>query len=172
MLTNWAPEVGEYRISTGRGGASVPLSPITGAVIAHGGRVLLIRRNAPAGALLWTFPSGKVESGETVGPAGDDDFKELTRLVPRVESSGAQCAAPLPVLVADVVQEMKNLIALPVDAATPFAVYGVRVQQQTRAVDKLLASIDKALTSARQMRSWPPAADGSARAAVHERAGP
>jgi hypothetical protein len=47
---------------------------------------------------------------------------------------------------------MKNLIALPVDHATPFGEYGARVQQQNRAVDKLLASIDKALT-ARQMRS-------------------
>ncbi|MGI5461106.1 hypothetical protein ACQEWB_49760 [Streptomyces sp. CA-249302] len=47
---------------------------------------------------------------------------------------------------------MKNLIALPVDNTTPFGEYGVRVQQQTRAVDKLLASIDKALSSARQLR--------------------
>ncbi|MFJ2239731.1 hypothetical protein [Streptomyces sp. NPDC087859] len=87
------------------------------------------------------------------GPANGDDFKELTRLIPRVESHGAQCAAPLPLLVADVVQDMKNLIALPVDHTTAFGEYIVRVQQQTRAVDKLLASIDKALTSARQMRS-------------------
>lgn len=87
------------------------------------------------------------------GPAGGDDFKDLARLVPHVESHGAQCPEPLPVLVSDVVQDMKNLIALPVDNATPFGEYGVRVQQQTRAVDKLLASIDKALTSARQMRS-------------------
>ncbi|MGW1208948.1 hypothetical protein ACWD5F_04835 [Streptomyces sp. NPDC002499] len=86
-------------------------------------------------------------------PAGGDDFKELTRLIPRVECSGAQCTAPLPVLVADVVQDMKNLIALPVGNATPFGKYGVRIQQQTRAVDKLLSSVDKALTSARQMRS-------------------
>lgn len=42
---------------------------IAGAVIAHGGRVLLIRRSTPAGSLLWTFPSGKVESGETPGEA-------------------------------------------------------------------------------------------------------
>ncbi|MFF7845263.1 hypothetical protein ACFZC6_41965 [Streptomyces ossamyceticus] len=87
------------------------------------------------------------------GPASGDDFKELARLVPHVESHGAQCTAPLPVLVSDVVQDMKNLIALPVDNTIPFGEYGVRVQQQTRAVDKVLASIDKALTSARQMRS-------------------
>ncbi|MEU9141747.1 hypothetical protein AB0D33_38410 [Streptomyces sp. NPDC048404] len=27
-----------------------------GAVIVHAGRVLMIRRNVPAGSLLWTFP--------------------------------------------------------------------------------------------------------------------
>ncbi|MFF3968023.1 hypothetical protein ACFYZI_41540 [Streptomyces griseorubiginosus] len=86
-------------------------------------------------------------------PAGGDDFKELARLLPHMESHGAQCIAPVQILVADVVQDMKNLIALPVDNATPFGEYVVRVQQQTRAVDKLLDSIDKALTSARQMRS-------------------
>ncbi|QUC56033.1 MULTISPECIES: NUDIX domain-containing protein [unclassified Streptomyces] len=47
----------------------MPLSRIAGAVITHGGRVLLSRRSAPAGALLWTFPSGKVESSETAGQA-------------------------------------------------------------------------------------------------------
>ncbi|WP_033222719.1 hypothetical protein [Streptomyces virginiae] len=87
------------------------------------------------------------------GPAGGNDFKELTRLAPQVDSHGAQCPEPLPVLISDVVQIMKDLIDLPVDSTTPFSEYGVRVQQQTRAVDKLLASIDKALTSARQMRS-------------------
>ncbi|WP_369250308.1 NUDIX domain-containing protein [Streptomyces sp. R41] len=43
--------------------------PIAGAVVAHAGRVLLIRRSTPAGSLLWTFPSGKVEPGETAGEA-------------------------------------------------------------------------------------------------------
>jgi 8-oxo-dGTP pyrophosphatase MutT (NUDIX family) len=54
----------------------VTLSPIVGAVIAHGGRVLLIRRSAPAGALLWTFPSGKVEPGETAGQAAAREAME------------------------------------------------------------------------------------------------
>ncbi|MDQ0758739.1 NUDIX domain-containing protein [Streptomyces canus] len=44
-------------------------SPIAGAVIAHAGRVLLIRRASPEGALLWSFPSGKVEPGETASEA-------------------------------------------------------------------------------------------------------
>ncbi|WP_318658306.1 NUDIX hydrolase [Streptomyces triticiradicis] len=42
---------------------------IAGAVIVDAGRVLLIRRTAPAGSLLWTFPSGKVETGESIGQA-------------------------------------------------------------------------------------------------------
>ncbi|MFE1841650.1 NUDIX hydrolase [Streptomyces sviceus] len=54
----------------------MPLSPIAGAVIADGGRVLLIRRNAPAGALLWTFPSGKVETGETAHQAAAHEATE------------------------------------------------------------------------------------------------
>ncbi|WP_369679647.1 NUDIX domain-containing protein [Streptomyces mirabilis] len=29
----------------------------------------MIRRTTPAGSLLWTFPSGKVELGETAGEA-------------------------------------------------------------------------------------------------------
>lgn len=43
--------------------------PIAGAVITHVGRVLLIRRASPAGSLVWTFPSGKVEPGETAAEA-------------------------------------------------------------------------------------------------------
>ncbi|MGW2081189.1 NUDIX hydrolase [Streptomyces sp. NPDC001939] len=37
---------------------------IAGAVVAHAGRVLLIRRAVPQGALVWQFPAGKVEPGE------------------------------------------------------------------------------------------------------------
>ncbi|MEU6546982.1 NUDIX domain-containing protein [Streptomyces sp. NPDC046859] len=45
----------------------MPPSSIAGAVIVHAARVLLIRRAAPEGALVWTLPSGKVEAGE--GPS-------------------------------------------------------------------------------------------------------
>ncbi|MET9895008.1 NUDIX domain-containing protein [Streptomyces sp. NPDC006465] len=50
-------------MSTGDGGF------IAGAVVTHAGRVLLIRRTAPAGSVLWTYPSGKVEGGESVEEA-------------------------------------------------------------------------------------------------------
>lgn len=42
---------------------------IAAAVIPHAHHVLLIRRTAPAGALSWTFPSGKVDPGETATEA-------------------------------------------------------------------------------------------------------
>ncbi|WP_406123020.1 NUDIX hydrolase [Streptomyces canus] len=42
---------------------------VAGAVIAHAGRALLIRRASPAGALLWTFPSGKLDPGESASDA-------------------------------------------------------------------------------------------------------
>jgi 8-oxo-dGTP diphosphatase len=48
----------------------MPDSPtVAGAVIADAGRVLLIRRASPAGALLWTFPSGKLDPGESASDA-------------------------------------------------------------------------------------------------------
>ncbi|MEV0622288.1 NUDIX domain-containing protein [Nonomuraea sp. NPDC050404] len=39
------------------------------AIIVADGRVLLARRRVPEGALLWHFPAGKVESGETAEQA-------------------------------------------------------------------------------------------------------
>ena len=42
---------------------------VAGAVIPDAGRTLLIRRASPAGALLWTFPSGKVDPGESPSQA-------------------------------------------------------------------------------------------------------
>ncbi|MFI0515777.1 NUDIX hydrolase [Streptomyces sp. WSLK1-5] len=45
------------------------LSPVAGAVIVHSGRLLLMRRASPVGVLLWTFPSGKVEPGESASEA-------------------------------------------------------------------------------------------------------
>jgi 8-oxo-dGTP diphosphatase len=44
-------------------------SPIAAAVITHAHRVLLVRRASPEGALVWSFPAGKVEPGETAAQA-------------------------------------------------------------------------------------------------------
>ncbi|MFF0094645.1 NUDIX hydrolase [Streptomyces canus] len=49
---------------------------VAGAVIARAGRVLLIRRATPAGALLWTFPSGKVDPGESASDAAAREAHE------------------------------------------------------------------------------------------------
>lgn len=54
---------------------------IAGAVVAHAGRVLLIRRNTPAGSLLWTFPSGKIEPGETASEAAEREALEEAGVV-------------------------------------------------------------------------------------------
>ncbi|MFG1683450.1 NUDIX hydrolase [Nonomuraea sp. NPDC049269] len=40
-------------------------SSIAAAIIVDGGRVLLVRRAVPEGRLVWQFPAGKVEPGET-----------------------------------------------------------------------------------------------------------
>jgi ADP-ribose pyrophosphatase YjhB (NUDIX family) len=52
------------------------LSPVAGAVIVRAGRLLLMRRASPVGALLWTFPSGKVDEGETASEAAVREARE------------------------------------------------------------------------------------------------
>ncbi|MCX4418123.1 NUDIX domain-containing protein [Streptomyces mirabilis] len=54
---------------------------IAGAVIVRSGRVLLIRRSAPTASLLWTFPSGKAEPGETAGHAAAREALEEAGVV-------------------------------------------------------------------------------------------
>jgi 8-oxo-dGTP diphosphatase len=49
---------------------------VAGAVIADAGRTLLIRRASPAGALLWTFPSGKLDPGESASVAAAREARE------------------------------------------------------------------------------------------------
>jgi 8-oxo-dGTP diphosphatase len=53
---------------------------VAAAVIVTGGRVLLVRRRVAEGALLWTFPSGKVEPGETGEQAAVRETREETGL--------------------------------------------------------------------------------------------
>ncbi|MFF7954020.1 NUDIX domain-containing protein [Streptomyces griseorubiginosus] len=52
------------------------LSPVAGAVIVHAGRLLLMRRAYPVSGLLWTFPSGKVEPGESANEAAVREASE------------------------------------------------------------------------------------------------
>lgn len=53
---------------------------VAAAVIVQGGKVLLIRRATPEGALLWQLPAGQVESGETDGQAAVRETQEETGL--------------------------------------------------------------------------------------------
>ncbi|WP_392969963.1 NUDIX hydrolase [Streptomyces sp. LN245] len=51
---------------------------VAGAVIVHAGRVLMMRRGVPAGSVLWTFPSGKVEADESPADAAAREALEET----------------------------------------------------------------------------------------------
>lgn len=54
--------------------------PIAAAVIVRDGRVLLVQRRVSEGALLWQFPAGEVEDGETAGVAAVRETAEETGL--------------------------------------------------------------------------------------------
>lgn len=49
---------------------------VAGAAIVHAGRLLLIRRASPEGALLWTLPSGKADRGESTSEAAAREVYE------------------------------------------------------------------------------------------------
>jgi 8-oxo-dGTP diphosphatase len=51
-------------------------SPIAAAVIADAARVLLIRRATPEAALVWSFPGGKVDPGESPSEAAAREVLE------------------------------------------------------------------------------------------------
>ncbi|MFJ9598046.1 hypothetical protein ACIRS3_35545 [Streptomyces virginiae] len=85
-------------------------------------------------------------------PADAVDYREIERLIPLANSLAAVFDEPLSILVLDVVRDARMLVTLPVHSTTPLGEYGPRVQQQTRAVDKLLDSTNKALASARRQR--------------------
>jgi 8-oxo-dGTP diphosphatase len=55
--------------------------PIAAAVVVHEGRVLLVRRAVPEGALVWQFPAGKIEPGESAEDAAERETREETGLV-------------------------------------------------------------------------------------------
>jgi 8-oxo-dGTP diphosphatase len=63
--------------------------PVAVAVIVFEGRVLMVRRRAPEGVLLWQFPGGKIELGETpVEAAVRETFEETGLLVSAVAVLG------------------------------------------------------------------------------------
>jgi 8-oxo-dGTP diphosphatase len=54
--------------------------PIAAAVIVNDGRLLLVRRRQAEGNLLWQFPAGEVEPGETIVGAALRETTEETGL--------------------------------------------------------------------------------------------
>ncbi|MER6438391.1 NUDIX domain-containing protein [Streptomyces sp. NPDC001185] len=51
---------------------------IAGAVVVRAGRVLMIRRAVPVGGLVWQFPAGRVEAGESAAEAAAREASEET----------------------------------------------------------------------------------------------
>jgi 8-oxo-dGTP diphosphatase len=64
------------------------------AVIAHVGRVLLVRRRVPEGALVWQFPGGEVEPGQSPEQAAVRETLEETGLKVEVASLIGQRVHP------------------------------------------------------------------------------
>ena len=58
---------------------------IAAAVIVQDGRVLLVRRRATEPGLVWTFPSGKIEAGESAAIAAVRETSEETGLIVRAQ---------------------------------------------------------------------------------------
>lgn len=56
---------------------------VAAAVIVRDGRVLLVRRRLAEGSLLWQFPAGKIEDGETPEQAAVRETLEETSLTVR-----------------------------------------------------------------------------------------
>jgi 8-oxo-dGTP diphosphatase len=55
--------------------------PASVAVIVWGGRVLVIKRKIPDGSLVWQFPGGKIEKGESPEQAAVREAREEVGLV-------------------------------------------------------------------------------------------
>ena len=51
---------------------------IAAAVIAHEGKVLLVKRRVKEGSLSWQFPAGAIETGESATQAATREAKEET----------------------------------------------------------------------------------------------
>ncbi|MFE9337732.1 NUDIX hydrolase [Streptomyces sp. NPDC007063] len=49
---------------------------ISAAIIVDGGRVLMVRRRVKEGELMWQFPAGGIEEGETAGEAAVRETQE------------------------------------------------------------------------------------------------
>ncbi|WP_030757352.1 NUDIX hydrolase [Streptomyces sp. NRRL F-5135] len=57
-----------------------PKPGISAAIIVHDGRTLMIRRRVKEGELMWQFPAGAIEAGETAEQAAVRETQEETGL--------------------------------------------------------------------------------------------
>lgn len=65
------------RVSVSVGSDHAGIQPaIAAAIVIHDRRVLLARRRIPEGHLVWTFPAGKVEAGESGEQAAVRETRE------------------------------------------------------------------------------------------------
>lgn len=71
------------------------LPVVAAAVIVRGGRVLLIQRAVAEGDLLWQFPAGEVEVGESGADAAVREVLEETGLVVEVSELLGERVHPL-----------------------------------------------------------------------------
>jgi 8-oxo-dGTP diphosphatase len=68
---------------------------VSAAVIAHEGRVLMVRRRVKEGRLSWQFPAGKIEPGESPEQAAVRETQEETGLRVRAVMSLGERVHPL-----------------------------------------------------------------------------
>ncbi|WP_406501935.1 NUDIX hydrolase [Streptomyces sp. NBC_01590] len=54
---------------------------ISAAIIAQGGQVLMVRRRVKEGELMWQFPAGAIEAGESAEDAAVRETEEETGLI-------------------------------------------------------------------------------------------
>lgn len=73
---SWKPW--RYDVSQKTSDSAQP--PIAAAVIAHGGKVLLVKRRVAEGSLSWQFPAGAVEEGESATEVAVRETREETGL--------------------------------------------------------------------------------------------
>jgi ADP-ribose pyrophosphatase len=59
----------------------------TGAIVIHGGKILLVKRASSPGKGLWAIPGGLVELGETVREAAERELLEETGVAVRAREA-------------------------------------------------------------------------------------
>lgn len=88
---------------------------VAAAVVVRDGRVLLVRRRVPEGALSWQFPAGKIEPDETPEEAAARETQEETGLLVTAQSVLGRRVHPM------TGREIHYIVCLPVGGKTAVA---------------------------------------------------